>query len=130
MYLRYVVFLAAVWTSGCGDKSGRSDIQGAATFGGQPIPAGEIRFEPDAAKGGKGAQGVATIKNGRYTTNDGFGVVSGPTILRVTGFDGKKPDGPDAEMNPDGRQLFSTYVSSIDIPPGTKKLDIDVPAKK
>lgn len=77
-----------VWV-GCGGSDGptRYRYSGKVTFNGQPVPAGEIIFEPDGRAGNKGPQGFAQISNGRYDTGRDKGSVGGPQIVRLRGYD-------------------------------------------
>ena len=82
-----LLFLATV---GCGSGERLHPVSGTATFDGKPIPAGIIYFDPDPTKGGKGTQGFASIKDGKYSTGvEGQGVRGGAYIIRITGYDGK-----------------------------------------
>lgn len=116
---------------GCGGESGpaRIDLQGSATFDGQPIPYGQIMFIPDSSKGNKGPAGTATIKDGKYSTvGSGKGIVGGPHTLRVSAFDGKEDTA--AEL-PFGTPLFPDYELKADLPTpesgGTADFDVAVP---
>lgn len=74
--------------SGCsqGDSQTRFRVSGTITYDGQPVNFGEVLFTPNGAKGNSGAQGIATISNGRYDTSGSRapGVAGGPMIVRVT----------------------------------------------
>lgn len=122
--LLLVSFLASiVGTAGCG-KSGvqRLDVSGSVTFDGQPVPAGEVRFEPNASKGGSGPVGYATIIDGRYDTrNEDKGPISGPVRLKVSGYTSGEAFAP---------PLFPPYVLEADLDSDTPVLDIEVPVKK
>jgi len=77
--------------AGCGGGGPkRHRVSGTVTFGGQPIPYGEVVFTPDAAKKNSGPQGKAPIKDGKFDTSfsDGMGAGSGPTVARVNGLTG------------------------------------------
>ena len=56
---------AALLSVGCADD-GKYTGSGAVTVKGRPVPAGEIRFTPDTAKGNDGPLVLARIKDGRY----------------------------------------------------------------
>lgn len=110
--------------AGCnsGSESGRQTVSGQVTFKGNPVPAGTISFEPDAAKKNSGPQGYAKIQNGRYSTSEsGKGTPSGPLIVRIEGFDGKTN-----ANQPMGQMIFS-YQTAIDLPQGTTSKDFQVP---
>ena len=110
---------------GCGGRSGpaRYDIQGSVTYQGKPVPAGRLVFEPDAEKGNKGPASYADIKDGRYATPRGKGMVGGPHVVRITGTDGKA-----SGESPQGSMLFPEFKTKADLPKEAAKKDFDVPA--
>lgn len=62
-------------------------VSGVVTLDGNPLPRGEIQFEPDASAGGKGASAVGTIDaSGHYelTTAGVKGAIIGPHVVTVT----------------------------------------------
>lgn len=62
-------------------------VSGVVTLDGNPLPRGEVQFEPDAAAGNKGASAVGTIDaSGRYelTTAGAKGAIIGPHVVTVT----------------------------------------------
>ncbi len=126
-FLVVVVLLVGVGlaASGCGGSSGpaRYRVSGKVTFKGQPVPAGRITFEPDAAKNNSGPAGYAEIKDGRYQTPADKGTVGGPHQVRIVGFDGR----PVGE-SPDGTPLFPEYRTTANLPKGEGTQDFDVPA--
>ena len=114
---------------GCPGQTGpeRYDITGAATFDGQPIPAGVISFEPDTSKGNGGPGTMARIKNGRYKSDPGEGIVGGAYILRIYGYDGKPETGTQAY--PEGDAIFEMgYRMEADLPAEGGTFDVHVPA--
>lgn len=126
-------FSVPVWLTivcsvcGCGSGAAggpeRFSVSGKVTFNGQPIPAGTVYLEPDSAKGATGVAGSAAIKSGTYDTGKQQGVVGGPTVIRVEGFDGKtNPD------KPFGDRLFVPHSIEVDLPKSATTKDIDVPA--
>src|SRR5262249_10584463 len=74
--------------AGCTGEAGpaRYRVSGEVKFDGKPVPSGEVLFTPDAAKGNSGAQGIASIQDGKYDTTGSRapGVAGGPMIVRVT----------------------------------------------
>ena len=61
-----VGLLLAILATGCGPTGPqRYEHWGSITFQGRPIPAGEIRFDPDLT-GNDGPAGYAVIKNGQF----------------------------------------------------------------
>jgi hypothetical protein len=103
----------------------RYAIKGIVTFGGEPIPIGRIRFEPDPAAGKDGPVGVAEIENGRYETGVRFGAIGGPHLVVIEGFESPGPQGlgPEEAYKP----LFPEYSSSVDLPLATSTQNFDVP---
>lgn len=124
------IFMAA-WLSammlvaGCGKSDGpqRYSLSGQVTYGGQPVPAGQIVFEPDSSANNKGPQGYADIKDGKYRTEPGKGTVGGPHRVRITGYDGLTTD----ESKPT-KPLFAEYQTKTDLPTADGTKDFEVPA--
>lgn len=116
----------AFQAAGCGPASrgpSRQPLNGRATHAGAAIPRGRVVFEPDAAAGNAGPAGYAEIVDGRYATLPGQGVVAGPLVVRVSGFDGVRRGD-----STDGRELFPEHVLRIELPAGATTADVDVPA--
>jgi hypothetical protein len=87
-------------------------VSGSVEYLGQPVPAGQIFFDPDPAKGTPGPQGFAVIKEGRFDTKqNGRGISGGGYIVRIEGFDGQ----PGEEM-PLGKALFPSFEEPRDLP--------------
>jgi hypothetical protein len=97
------------------------------TYDGKPLPAGVIYFDPDVTKHNDGPQGYALIKDGVYSTagTGGRGVVGGPYLARIEGFDGK----PGHEL-PLGKSLFTDFQQAVELPRAACTHDFHVPAKK
>lgn len=111
------VLLALLLSVSCSNTDqARSRISGEAYFAGQPIPYGDVLFTPEGANAG--AQGIATIKDGKFDTanSDGKGIAGGPTVIRVTG------------LSAPGGKLLCDYEYKADLPTGESTLKIDVPA--
>ncbi len=110
--------------AGCKDDGPpRFDVSGTITFDNQPIAAGVIFFDPDVSKGNDGPQGFAHIKDGRYDTRTGGrGIIGGPHIVRIQGFDGK----PGNEL-PLGEKIFNEHQIAVDLPKETTTKDFQVP---
>lgn len=120
-----VAALCAVLLAGCGsatDGPQRYRLSGKVTFNGQPVPAGQIIFEPDTSAGNSGPQGYAEIVDGAYRTDD-KGPVGGPQRIRISGYEGVSSD----ENHP-ATTLFSDYQTTADLPKANSELDFDVPA--
>lgn len=107
---------------GCGERT-TYHVSGKVVYNNQPVPVGEIFFDPDVSKDNRGPQGHATITNGEYSTaNGGRGIVGGPFKVRILGFDGKE-----GEEMPAGSPLFPEYTESVDFPKETTTKDFSVP---
>jgi hypothetical protein len=122
-----VLALVTLGICGCGDHDGttRYDVSGTVTYGGKPVPAGEIVFMPDGSKHNQGAPGFTKIMDGKFDTAlDGKGHISGPHVARISGFDGRGT----AEL-PDGAKLFPDYTIPIDLPKEKANCDFDIPPK-
>lgn len=112
--------------AGCGSGPSLYDVSGKVMYGGKPLPAGVIYFDPDVTKNNDGPQGYAVIRNGEYNTAAAGGkpVIGGPHIARIEGFDGK----PGEEL-PVGRPLFTDFRQALDLPKAPATQNFDVPAK-
>lgn len=87
----FVIALAiSVSLTGCSytpDGPKRSRLSGAITVNGKPVRAGRIIFSPDGKKGNTGPGAVALITDGTYETPSEHGVVSGPHLADILGYD-------------------------------------------
>ncbi len=120
---------------GCGDRERLHRVAGRVTFGGRPVPAGQIYFLPDAGRGNRGPAGHATIRDGAYDTHGvspGRGVRGGAYQVRIEGHDGQ-PLADAAEPTIDripavrSKTLFRDYLVTADIGDTDAVLDFDVP---
>ncbi len=113
-----------VLLTGCGGPSGppRYVVSGQVTFRGKPVPVGEIIFRPDAKAGNEGPGSVAAIRNGAYSTESGKGVVGGPYVVEIVGFDGISV----AELT-EGGVLFNPITRQVDFPANDSTRDFDLP---
>src|SRR5262245_53632678 len=87
--------------SGCGgapDGPMRYQIHGKVTAKGQPVKEGRIFFSPDTEKGNSGPGAMAFIRDGEYDTQDGHGIVGGPHIVDILGWD--EPTDPESDEEP------------------------------
>lgn len=118
-----LILLASLLAAGCGEKGPQVyHIRGRVTFAGQPVPAGQIFFDPDLAKGNDGPAGFAFIKNGDFDTRlDGRAHVGGAHQVRIQAFDGK----PGAEL-PLGRMLAPEYQTGAELPKAHGEQDFEV----
>jgi hypothetical protein len=105
---------------GCqGSEQKRNRVSGTVKFDGKDIPYGDVLITPDDTKKNSGAQGIATIRDGKYDTSasGGKGYGGGPAVIRVTGLTGE------------GGKLLCEYEFRVDLPQGDATHDIEVPAK-
>ncbi len=116
--------VALLALSGCGsDGPPRYSLSGKVVYNGQPVPSGLVVFEPDNSKGNKGPQGFSEIKDGVYRTDKfGRGAVSGPLIVRISGY--TKASGGEGTAT----VLFPDYLTQIDLPEEATTFDFEVPA--
>ena len=98
-----------VWVCGASGPE-RYELSGTVQFQGKPVPAGQIVFEPDSSKGNVGPQGMAEIREGKYDTRGGRGMVGGPHVVRIRGYDRLSLD----EMHPP-QPLFPEYETTVDL---------------
>ena len=112
---------------GCTNDTGgieRYSLRGEVNYEGEPVTAGTITLEPDAARGNKGPASTALIENGTFVVEQGRGVVGGPYLARLTGYpDSQRNDGPDTSF---GKPLFQDHEVSLELPKedGTYSFDI------
>jgi hypothetical protein len=116
--------VALALQAGCGSNVKTSQLKGKVVFKGQPVPAGYISFTPDAVKGNQGAVKVAQIKDGLYDTSlaSDPGVIPGPTVIRIAGFDGKV-----VPRFGQGKQIFNVYEFRDVLAEGATAKDFIVP---
>ena len=120
--------VALLMLAGCGRDDGpqRFALSGSVTFGGQPLPAGAIVFEPDTSRGNQGPGAVTSIRDGHYATEPGKGTVGGPHIARITGYDGKPAGG----LKPLGNVLFGPREFPVNLPKANATHDFEIPPSK
>ncbi len=87
---RYVFLLVlALLLAGCGPSGPeRYELTGQVTLNGEPVPSGEIIFEPDPAEGNVGPQSRNIITGGSFETEYDNGVVPGAVIATIKPHDG------------------------------------------
>jgi hypothetical protein len=112
------IFAAALAGCSQGDTQTRYRVSGEVKLGGQPVPYGEVLFTPDGAAGNSGAQGIATIKDGKYDTRGSRapGVGGGAMVARITALSGE------------GGKLLSEQDVKVDLPKGDSTYNFDLPA--
>jgi len=132
--LHFLPLFAVMLISGCGGGLERQDVQGSVTFDGNPVPFGEILFQPT-----EGPAGSAVIRDGEYDTaaEDGLGVLAGPHKLLISAYEfepvelGDSLDETDEE-NTDAAAptpLFVNYEMDADLSGGTHDITIPADAK-
>jgi hypothetical protein len=136
--MRRVLLTAAAYgaallaVGGCGRQSDgpvRYDVSGTVSYDGQPVPAGFITFAPDDAQGNSGPGGGAPINAGHYRTPAGKGVVGGPHLIRIVGYDGVAVN-VEGESLPDGKPLFPPFETTVDFPKESIVHDFQIPRQE
>ena len=114
--------------NGCRDSgAGRFEVSGAVTYKGKPVPAGQVIFEPDPAKGNTGPQGYARMKDGKFKTLSKQGSVGGPVIVTIVCCDGVVV----SEEMPFGSLLFAPpYKVHTELPYEDSTQDFIVPSQE
>lgn len=115
-----------VAAGGCG-KSGPEtyDVSGTVTYNGQPVPVGQILFQPDISQGNKGPGCVVRIKEGRYDTSEnGKGHIGGPHILVISGGTDQSNVPPEERT---GGGQFREVKLKLDLPKSTSEQDLSLP---
>lgn len=122
-----IALLGMIVLLGCGSGGpAQYHVSGTVTYGGQPVPTGQVLFAPDTAKGNSGPATAVRIQDGKYDTRHANrGTVGGLHVVTISGFDGK-PD-PNSEL-PEGQMLFSDYRIEVDLPQQSSTQDFAVPA--
>jgi hypothetical protein len=122
--LTAVLGVGLLAAAGCGSQKKLAQLSGTVKFKGQPVPAGYISFTPDVAKGNQGMVKVAQIKDGKYDTSveSDPGVVPGPSVIRIAGFDGKV-----IPLYGQGKQIFNIYETRDTLAAGAATKDFEVP---
>lgn len=120
-----LTLMVALGATGCSDSGPASyRLQGVVTWKGQPVPNGLIRFEPDSAAGNTGPATVAPIRQGRYATPRGRGVIGGRYRVYISGNDGVPYNIPEeGSVNPDGMPLFAERAEEVELPRGDSERD-------
>lgn len=125
-----VLGAALLFCVGCfgGDKSGTFPVKGTVTYDGKPVPVGFVTFSPDYEKGNSGPGGGAPIKDGKFETELGKGVVGGPYEVRIVGYTGQRTTESGEELQ-DGPPLFPAYTTTMDFPKEASTQDFVIPTK-
>lgn len=127
----FVFSIALVILSGCTPDSdvARVQISGTVSYGGSPIPFGDVVFTPDSSKQNSGPQGFAKIVDGKFNTtaDKGKGIAGGPTICTVTGFSGSDGTGMICSKEVQLNLPTENGVFDIVVPRGENKIDEEKP---
>lgn len=120
---------AAALIGGCGRS--QYPLSGAVTYGGKPVPFGQMMIVPDETKGNAAPGVMLDFKDGRYQTPGTRGQYGGAYKVVISGFDGIPPkkQNPADEIDRRGSPLFSEYTVSVDLPVRTATYDFDVPTQ-
>ncbi|WDI43985.1 hypothetical protein [Bremerella sp. P1] len=106
---------------GCNFGDSTVHLTGKVTYDGKPVPRGTITFSPDTQQGNSGHGSKAIINDGTYTTRESFGLVGGPHVVRIEGFDGIAHGD-----NSDGKLLFRAHEESYDLPMESGDYDFEI----
>jgi hypothetical protein len=126
-----LALLTALATTGCwggaDDGPTRYSISGTVTHDEKPVPIGFIQFYPDGEQGNKGPGTGAEIRDGAYSTPSGKGVVGGPHVVEITGYDGKPVTVEGEGTLEKGTPLFPLYKTTLDLPKesGTQNFTVE-----
>lgn len=123
-----LVVLACMFCVGCSSEERRYRLSGDVTYKGQPVVEGYVVMEPDTSKGAKGGPGRAKIVDGKYDTAaaDGVGILGGPHVITLTGFDRKSGGGNTGMEVTLPKSLFTNHVLHEDLPKQDTVKNIDV----
>ncbi|MCE9564059.1 MAG: hypothetical protein K8U57_18605 [Planctomycetes bacterium] len=119
-----LVVLLATTAAGCDGGLKRYSVSGTVTLGGRPVLAGEIVFEPDSSKGNNGPGSVVRIKDGRYQTEPGLGVVGGAYVIRIIPMSGT-PFGDSLDGKP---LLPRPHVANVEFSASDSTKDFEIPS--
>ena len=114
-----------ILVSGCASKDAgptRYDLSGKVTFNGAPVPAGEITLSPDSSQGNSGPGGIVMIQNGEYKTPPDAGIVGGPYVVQILGFDGVAN-----KESEEGMPIFPPYETTVEFPKEATTHDFEIP---
>lgn len=109
---------------GCGQSDPeRFHLSGTVTHQGQPVAFGSIVFQPDQSQGNSGSYATASIKDGKFDTRSGKGIVGGPHLVMIEAFDGKDIND---DYSPYGKSLGESYQRPFDLPREDSTLTIEL----
>lgn len=92
-FIYSVVGIGLVALAGCTPAGPPTyPISGTVLFEDQPVPVGNLHFDPDPRTNPNGVPLTVSIKDGSYASQPGQGLLPGDYIVRVQVFDGKTAD--------------------------------------
>jgi len=129
LWTRLLVIGLFAISLGCGrtERVTKHPITGTVTHGGDSVPSGSLRFTPDAGKGNRGPATTITIADGKYQSLPDYGVIGGPYIVEITGFEALTNEQAAAFAMP--KPLFKPYTAAVDLDAGKNVANFDVPKK-
>ena len=132
VYSRGVLILATLLTAGCGAETASDvyTVSGNISYDGKPLPKGNISFEPDASKNNQGPGATAEINDGKYEMMPGKGISGGAYVLVINGYDGVPVASGEGGMDPNGKMLFQSYRTTVDLPRENTTRDLEIPKQK
>jgi len=106
--------LVVLNVTGCGPtRPAMTPVEGKVLFNGEPLTFGCVIFQPD-----EGWPAVGHLRpDGTFkltTYKEGDGAVIGRNRVRVTCFEGQRPDSPNGDERPLGKSLIPTRYGNID----------------
>lgn len=125
-WLGWLVIVAMIMSSGCGDGGGYR-VTGTVVFRGQPVPAGTIYFHPNKAAGIEGPSGFAQIVDGAFDTASGRGrgAIAGLHDVEISGYERATQSADNPEGG--GASLFAGFRQGIELPAAASRHDFVVP---
>ncbi|MDR2705394.1 MAG: DUF4198 domain-containing protein [Planctomycetaceae bacterium] len=106
-------------------------LEGTVTYDGQPLVQGSITLTPDGTKGNHGKPTMGSIKNGKFSIPQKFGIFEGTYNITVTEtVPVSDPDDPNPPTN--FQHLFSSYTirCTFSSSESNPTITIDIPKTK
>jgi hypothetical protein len=119
--LSIALFISPAGCSRAPDGPQRNPLKGRVTYQGKPVQGGRIVFAPDDSKGNSGPGAIAFIREGEFETPPGHGVVSGPHVVDILGYD------QEVDTSTDDEPSATVQLSlEVDIPEEGGTYDFDL----
>ncbi len=127
----FALAIVSGFAVGCGQGGPPTyPLSGSVTWNGKPVPVGLIRLVPDADAGNPGPAAVAVIKEGRYATPVGKGIVGGKYLVTISGNDGVPIENQEEGIrNVRGRPLFVDVLQEVEFPRAAATHDFSLSAQ-